>query len=158
MIAAIIEKLFEGVLLGKAYGNLITVSKNDGVVNVWNRNGAAIATLAGHSATVFAIAFSPDGQIIASGSGDNTVKLWKLDDTELTTLRGHRATIRGVAYSHDGTFAATVSEDNTLMMWNVQRILNLDLLTYGCDRVRSYLQTNRSVEDGDRLLCDQISN
>jgi hypothetical protein len=37
----------------------------------------------------------------------------------------------------------------------VQRILSLDVLGYGCDRVRDYLRTNTMVEKGDRLLCSR---
>ena len=35
-----------------------------------------IQTLAGHSGSVWAVAFSPDGKQIASGSSDETIKLW----------------------------------------------------------------------------------
>jgi WD40 repeat protein len=35
-----------------------------------------IQTLAGHSSSVNAVAFSPDGQRIVSGSWDNTIKTW----------------------------------------------------------------------------------
>jgi len=51
---------------------------------------------------------------------------------------------------------ASVSEDNTLILWNVERVLKVDLLGYGCDRVRDFLRTNRMVEKGDRLLCSPI--
>ncbi|WP_368670151.1 WD40 repeat domain-containing protein [Microcoleus sp. LEGE 07076] len=81
------------------------------------------------------------------------MKLWKVDGTPLTTFRGHSAAIRGVAYSSDGTFVASVSEDNRLILWNVEQVLNLDLLSYGCDRLRDYLRTNTVLEKGDRLLC-----
>ncbi|MEG4962933.1 MULTISPECIES: WD40 domain-containing protein [unclassified Microcoleus] len=134
-------------------GNIIASGSGDNTVKLWTVDGKLLRTLVGHAAAVWGVAFSPDGQIIASGSVDNTVKLWKLDGTQLTTLRGHTAAIRGLAYSSDRKFVASVSEDNTLILWNVERVLNLNLLGYGCDRVRDYLRTNAIVEKGDRLLC-----
>ncbi|MEG4343560.1 AAA-like domain-containing protein [Microcoleus sp. A003_D6] len=135
-------------------GKMVASGSGDNTIKLWTIEGKLLRTLEGHHAAVWGVAFSPDGQMIASGSVDNTVKFWKLDGTQLTTLRGHSAAIRGVAYSSDGTFVASVSEDNTLILWNVQRILSLDLLGYGCDRVRDYLRVNAEVEKGDRLLCD----
>jgi WD40 repeat protein len=136
-------------------GKMVASGSGDNTIKLWTIDGKLLRTIEGHQAAVWGVAFSPDGQMIASGSVDNTVKLWKLDGTELTTLRGHSAAIRGVAYSSDGTFVASVSEDNTLILWNVQRILSLDVLGYGCDRVRDYLRTNTMVEKGDRLLCSR---
>ncbi|MBD0327890.1 MAG: hypothetical protein ICV68_15775 [Pyrinomonadaceae bacterium] len=49
----------------------------------------------------------------------------------------------------DGSFLASVGEDNTLVVWNLPRILNLDLLEYGCNWVRDYLRTNAEVEEGN---------
>ncbi|MBC6436263.1 hypothetical protein FM036_45975, partial [Nostoc sp. HG1] len=137
-------------------GKMVASGSGDNTIKLWTIDGKLLRTIEGHHAAVWGVAFSPDGQMIASGSVDNTVKLWKLDGTELTTLRGHSAAIRGVAYSSDGTFVASVSEDNTLILWNVQQILNLDLLGYGCDRVGDYLRVNAEVEKGDRLLCSPI--
>jgi WD40 repeat protein len=49
-----------------------------------------IQTLAGHSSSVLAVAFSPDGKQIASGSKDTTIKLWDAVTGDLQkTLVGH---------------------------------------------------------------------
>jgi WD40 repeat protein len=42
-----------------------------------------IASLLGHSHSVFALAFSPDGKTLASGSMDQTVKLWEVPSGKL---------------------------------------------------------------------------
>ena len=36
----------------------------------------AVASLAGHTSSVWSVAFSPDGQHIVSGNGDNLMKVW----------------------------------------------------------------------------------
>ena len=48
-------------------------------------------TLQGHSDSVRAIGFNPDGTIIASGSADETIKVWDVKTGEcLKTLRTER--------------------------------------------------------------------
>ena len=38
--------------------------------------GIELTTFRGHSGSVYAVAWSPDGQRIASGSEDRTIKIW----------------------------------------------------------------------------------
>ena len=137
-------------------GKFLASGSGDNTIKLWTVDGKLLRTLEGHLAAVWGVAFSPDGNIIASGGVDNTLKLWKLDGTELTTLRGNSAAIRGVAYSGDGSFVASVSEDNTLILWDVERVMKVDLLADGCDRVRDYLRTNADVKEEDRRLCEGI--
>jgi WD40 repeat protein len=137
-------------------GQILASGSGDKTVKLWTVEGRLLNTLKGHTAAVWGVAFSPEGQILASGSVDGTVKLWTLDGTELTTLRGHTAAIRNVAYSPDGTFVASVSEDNTLILWNVQQVLSLDLLSYGCNYIYNYLRTNQEMQETNQGLCDGI--
>jgi hypothetical protein len=47
-------------------------------------------TFKGHSSSVYAITFTPDGQTIASGGADGTIKIWNLNtQQEICTLTEH---------------------------------------------------------------------
>ncbi|MFM6254394.1 MAG: WD40 repeat domain-containing protein, partial [Dolichospermum sp.] len=47
-------------------------------------------TFKGHSDSVTAIAFTPDGKTVISGSDDKTIKTWDLETGEIKmTLEGH---------------------------------------------------------------------
>ncbi len=62
------------------------------------------------------------------------------------------AAIREIAISRDGTLRVSGGDDNTLILWNLQRILNVDALAYGCALVQDYLKTNTAVEEA-RFIC-----
>src|SRR5581483_9816647 len=64
----------------------------------------AIPPLAGHGATIRALAFSPDGTLLASASDDGMVKLWDPSDGALQrSLKGYAMPVRALAFSDDGT-------------------------------------------------------
>lgn len=78
------------------------------------------ATLTGHTNSVVAVQFSPDGTMLASGSGDATVRLWDLaTQTPLRTLTGHRDWVLCLAWSPDGRYLASGSRDGQVRVWTV---------------------------------------
>jgi WD40 repeat protein len=135
---------------------LIISASADQTVKVWNRNGTLIRTLQDHSGPVLSVAFSPDGNLMVSASADKTIKLWSRDGTLLQTLHGHSAEVWGVAFSPDGKKLVSASQDHTVILWNLEQVLRLDPLVYACDWVRHDLRMNKTVEEGDRPLCNGV--
>ncbi|MGH3720649.1 MAG: caspase, EACC1-associated type [Pseudonocardiaceae bacterium] len=80
--------------------------------------------LVGHTDSVKAMAFSPDGHILATGGRDRTVRLWKVTDPAHPKpldrpLTGHTNSVKAVAFSPDGHILASGSWDRTVRLWNV---------------------------------------
>ena len=96
-----------------------------------------LRTLAGHSAWITSIVFSPDGQTFASASDDDTIKLWNLQTGELLcTLTGHSEGIRSLTISSDGQTFASGGSDGTIKLWNLQTGELLYTLTGHSDEIR----------------------
>ena len=122
-------------------------------IKLWNRSGKLIKIIKGHQAIILDLEFSPDGSKIASASADNTIKIWNNQGKLLTTLRGHQGRVWNVAFSPDGQQLASVSEDTLVKLWDLQRILKLNTVKYGCDWIQDYLQTNVNTPQDNHLIC-----
>ncbi|KAL0952785.1 hypothetical protein HGRIS_007010 [Hohenbuehelia grisea] len=73
----------------------------------------------GHTTTVRALSFSPDGARFVSGSDDGTIRIWDaVKGREVMQLEGHSGPVRSVAYSSDGTHLTSVSDDKTVRVWD----------------------------------------
>ncbi|CCA69054.2 hypothetical protein PIIN_02913, partial [Serendipita indica DSM 11827] len=79
-------------------------------------------SLRGHSDSVWAVAFSPDGSRIVSGSSDQTIRLWdaKTGEPVGEPLRGHSNSVLAVAFSPDGSRIVSGSHDDTIRLWDAK--------------------------------------
>ncbi|MFN6486485.1 MULTISPECIES: AAA-like domain-containing protein [unclassified Nostoc] len=132
----------------------IASTGGDGRLWLWKRDGTLVRIFDGKSIGLTRVAFSPDGQMLAAAGFDNTIKVWKTDGTLLVTLNGHTSNVSSIAFSPDGKTLASGGDDQLVIMWDLEQILHLNLLKYGCNWVRDYLKTNMIVENSDRSLCN----
>jgi hypothetical protein len=65
---------------------LLATCSADKTVRLWNpATGAALKTLGGFTDWVYAVALSPDGQLLAGGSGNGEVRVFRTGDGNLVT-------------------------------------------------------------------------
>ncbi len=74
----------------------------------------------GHSDSINAVVFSPDGKWLASGAFDNAVKLWDVKTWTLhKTLHWHSDWVLDVDFSPDGRLLASSGKDKQVRLWDV---------------------------------------
>jgi WD40 repeat protein/DNA-binding XRE family transcriptional regulator len=82
--------------------------------------GAPPRDLTGHTNSVQAAAFSPDGKYVATSSDDNTARLWEAATGKpLLVFSGHTDGVQGITFSVDGKHIFTTSRDRTAREWDV---------------------------------------
>ncbi|MBD2384723.1 protein kinase domain-containing protein [Cylindrospermum sp. FACHB-282] len=79
-----------------------------------------ILTITGHSNSVNAILYSPNGSTLATAGRDKVIKLWNASTGGVIhILTGHSDWVNSLAYSPDGKVLVSGSRDKTIKLWNV---------------------------------------
>ncbi|WP_318731521.1 MULTISPECIES: eIF2A-related protein [unclassified Roseofilum] len=80
---------------------------------------AVLKTLEGHQASVFDVAFSPDGEFLVSVSQDQTIRLWNLETFEAQVFQANRG-LNSVDLSPDSRLIAVGTLDHTVELWDLE--------------------------------------
>lgn len=111
--------------VGSIANTTANVNKANAII-VWDVATVEQAlVLAGHTARVNALEFSPDGTLIASASGDasgadNTVRLWNAATGEqIAALEGHSAAVQDIQFTPNGTTLVSAGLDGSVIVWDV---------------------------------------
>jgi WD40 repeat protein len=107
------------VLTGTGKDELLG-SRTENIAQLWDAmSGRELRRFTGHTAPVYSVAFSPDGQAALTGSGDRTARLWDLvGGRGLRQFSGHTAAVNSVAFSPDSRTVLTGSDDRTARLWD----------------------------------------
>ena len=92
------------------------------------------------SASIRAVAISPDGKFIACVGDEGTIGFWDVNtgDTLGQNFEGHdtKCAINAVAFSSDGHFLCTASDDGTARVWNLETN-EVTVKSFPDDKIRS---------------------
>jgi WD40 repeat protein len=124
-------------------------------------NAEITRVLTGHpNATVFALAFAPNGRTLASSSSDGAVVLWDIPTEAKRVLRLHQHHVHALAFSPDGQRLATGSHDETALLWSVANGTALAKLQVSGGEINAVTWTpddktiTLGAEDGSISFCN----
>ena len=123
--------------------------------------GKLLRQLAGHSAPVKSLAFSPNGSLLASGSQDKTLRLWDVESgNQLHVFEGYESGVQSLSFSPDGRQLASATVHGRLKLWHVLDRNAIDRLehTVGITRVAFAPQGNVLVAVRDKELLLDVLN
>jgi WD40 repeat protein len=102
-------------------GALLATGSLDAHVRIYTESGQQCATLLGHKDHVFAVQFSPIGDLLLSAGADHAAVVWKVDTCQVVqSFAFHRDTVLAVAWKNGQCFA-TGSADGDVGLCTIGR-------------------------------------
>ncbi len=122
-----------------APGTLLISSHHDTMLRLWDSQTARVLhQLSGHSATVRALALSPDDTFLASAGDDRNIFVWWLPTRQtLGTLQGHTDAVTSLAIGPGEPMLASGAKDRTVRLWDLRTGALLHTLAGHEDHVRA---------------------
>ena len=105
------------IRIGEDTGAALTVYESS---NQQQHTNLPTQRLYGHTGSVYALEYSPNGESLASGNFDKNVLLWNCDMSysNYNILSGHKNAILDLKWSLDSQNLISASADKTLMVWD----------------------------------------
>jgi len=102
---------------------MVASASSDRTIKIWYwLENSEPDTLVGHSAEVYSVNFSADGERVISASEDGTARIWSaFTRNELQRFRGHGEPVYTARFSPDGRWAASGGYDKRILLWRADR-------------------------------------
>ena len=111
----------------------------------------------GHTASVWCVAFSPDGSRLLSGGKDGTVRLWETQTArELHQFTGHEDLVTCVAFGPNGRWAMSAGYDQQVIRWDLEK--GAADANFAFDAPAKYINAVAVSPDGGRCLVCAENN
>jgi hypothetical protein len=101
-------------------------------IKIWDaKSRELVATLNGHTDSVWCLAWSLDGETLISGSADCSIRTWNTKTwKQLAVLDEQIDTIHGIAISPNGRILASASSIDTTRLWNLENSQPISSILY----------------------------
>ncbi|KEO74827.1 WD40 repeat domain-containing protein [Anditalea andensis] len=100
----------------------MAIGLSDHSIKVFSLNDfLPIANLNGHTNSVFALDFAPDGVHLVSGGRDAQLKIWDTNGYSFKeNIAAHLFAVNYISFKKDGKFFVTCSMDKSIKLWDAE--------------------------------------
>jgi len=78
--------------------------------------------MVGHPGEVFAVAWSPSGELLISGGSDGRLRWWEVQSGACLRVReAHQGAVQALKVSPDESLLASCGDDGVITLWDLER-------------------------------------